>query len=163
MMLSLDTAYRSFGGEVEASSTPTICRLSDSRRHQLWTIAPAAAAYGLLTVDNGGYMGFVIDWNTTPALEIFNGTTLTAAASANTWHALQAVLNTTSSVIRVDGTDSTGLTGGTQGIVGSSTIRIGSENGAKYFSGLIMETGYLAGTAFSSQNRIDLNTNMHAA
>ena len=32
MMLSLDTAYRSFGGEVEAS--PTICRLSDSRRHR---------------------------------------------------------------------------------------------------------------------------------
>ncbi|MCK1498291.1 aminotransferase class III-fold pyridoxal phosphate-dependent enzyme, partial [Bradyrhizobium sp. 188] len=32
-------AYRSFGGEVEASSTPTICRLSDSRRHQLWAIA----------------------------------------------------------------------------------------------------------------------------
>ncbi len=28
--LSLDTAYRSFGGEVEASSTPTICRLPDS-------------------------------------------------------------------------------------------------------------------------------------
>src|SRR3954462_5435614 len=41
MTLSLDTAYRSFGGEVEASSTPTICRLSDSRRHQLWAIAPA--------------------------------------------------------------------------------------------------------------------------
>src|SRR5712664_3111620 len=40
MMLSLDTAYRSFGGEVEASSTPTICRLSDSRRHQLSAIAP---------------------------------------------------------------------------------------------------------------------------
>src|SRR3979490_3455205 len=43
MMLSLDTAYRSFGGEVEASSTPTICRLSDSRRHQLWAIARAGA------------------------------------------------------------------------------------------------------------------------
>src|ERR1700682_2075059 len=39
MTLSLDTAYRSFGGEVEASSTPTICRLSDSRRHQLAAIA----------------------------------------------------------------------------------------------------------------------------
>jgi hypothetical protein len=36
----LDTAYRSFGGEVEASSTPTICRLPDSRRHQLSAIAP---------------------------------------------------------------------------------------------------------------------------
>src|SRR6266446_4023099 len=40
MMLSFDTAYRSFGGEVEASSTPTICRLSDSCRHQLSAIAP---------------------------------------------------------------------------------------------------------------------------
>src|SRR5712672_1039656 len=40
MMLSLDTAYCSFGGEVEASSTPTICRLPDSRRHQLSAIAP---------------------------------------------------------------------------------------------------------------------------
>ena len=30
MMLSLDTAYRSFGGEVEALSTPTICRPPDS-------------------------------------------------------------------------------------------------------------------------------------
>src|SRR5467141_3740051 len=42
MTLSLDTAYRSFGGEVEASSTPTICRLPDSRRHQLSAIAPDA-------------------------------------------------------------------------------------------------------------------------
>ncbi|MGY2930431.1 hypothetical protein ACVWZ6_000033 [Bradyrhizobium sp. GM6.1] len=39
----MDTAYRSFGGEVEASSTPTICRLSDSRRHQLWAIAQGFA------------------------------------------------------------------------------------------------------------------------
>src|SRR2546426_8051247 len=47
MTLSLDTAYRSFGGEVEASSTPTICRLPDSRRHQLWAIAhsPVLMAY----------------------------------------------------------------------------------------------------------------------
>jgi hypothetical protein len=33
------SAYRSL---VEASSTPTICRLSDSRRHQLWAIAPSS-------------------------------------------------------------------------------------------------------------------------
>ena len=30
---------RSFGGEVEALSTPMICRLPDSRRHQLPRIA----------------------------------------------------------------------------------------------------------------------------
>src|SRR5438477_3487666 len=46
MMLSLDTAYRSFGGEVEASSTPTICRLPDSRRHQLSAIAPQPVRLG---------------------------------------------------------------------------------------------------------------------
>lgn len=32
---------------MEASSTPTICRLSDSRRHQLWAIALQAAARSL--------------------------------------------------------------------------------------------------------------------
>src|SRR6476659_10087581 len=46
MMLSLDTAYRSFGGEVEASNTPTICRLPDSRRHQLSAIARRHALRG---------------------------------------------------------------------------------------------------------------------
>jgi hypothetical protein len=46
-MLSLDTAYRSFGGEVEASSTSTICRLSDSRRHQLSAIALDARGLAL--------------------------------------------------------------------------------------------------------------------
>src|SRR3954471_17864961 len=61
MMLSLDTAYRSFGGEVEASSTPTICRLSDSPRHQLSAIALGRhrselmtwVAAGLRRVPNG--------------------------------------------------------------------------------------------------------------
>src|SRR5262249_56660254 len=33
------TAYHSFGGEVEASSTPTIRRLIPSRRHQISPIA----------------------------------------------------------------------------------------------------------------------------
>jgi hypothetical protein len=54
MMLSLDTAYRSFGGEVEASSTPTICRLSDSRRHQLWAIAHIERT-ALQNVASGGW------------------------------------------------------------------------------------------------------------
>src|SRR5258705_7949450 len=40
MTLSLGTAYRSFGGEMEASSTPMICRLLDSCRPQLSAIAP---------------------------------------------------------------------------------------------------------------------------
>src|SRR4051794_10640317 len=57
MTLSLDTAYRSFGGEVEASSTPTICRLSDSRRHQLWAIARRAWARSLSSCLQHGSWG----------------------------------------------------------------------------------------------------------
>jgi len=52
MMLSLDTAYRSFGGEVEASSTPAICRLLDSRRHQLSAIAQVGSAKRLQIDEN---------------------------------------------------------------------------------------------------------------
>src|ERR1700722_17494121 len=57
MMLSLDTAYRSFGGEVEASSTPTICRLPDSRRHQLSAIAREPHGRGVLTLQSARYEG----------------------------------------------------------------------------------------------------------
>jgi hypothetical protein len=38
------TAYHSFAGEVEASNTPTIRRLTLSRRHQLSPIARASPA-----------------------------------------------------------------------------------------------------------------------
>src|SRR5258705_5240025 len=44
MTLSLGTVYRSFGGEMEASSTPMICRLLDSCRHQLSAIARFSVA-----------------------------------------------------------------------------------------------------------------------
>src|SRR5258708_17001601 len=44
MMLPLNTASRAFGGEVEASRPPTICRLPDSRRHQVSAIAPNPTA-----------------------------------------------------------------------------------------------------------------------
>ncbi len=40
MKLVSVTAYHSFGGEVEASNTPTIRRLTPSCRHQLPRIAP---------------------------------------------------------------------------------------------------------------------------
>jgi len=65
MMLSLDTAYRSFGGEVEASSIPTICRLPDSRRHQLledWFGLGARVAVGCGpdAISLGLYSAFMI-------------------------------------------------------------------------------------------------------
>src|SRR5208282_3983089 len=44
MILSWVTAYHSFSGEVEASNTPTIRRLTPSRRHQLPRITRYASA-----------------------------------------------------------------------------------------------------------------------
>src|SRR5271154_3553734 len=44
MTLVSVTAYHSFGGEVEASNTPTIRRLTPSCRHQLPRIAQVLAA-----------------------------------------------------------------------------------------------------------------------
>src|SRR5271154_2510656 len=44
MTLVSVTAYHSFGGEVEASNTPTIRRLTPSCRHQLPRIAPLSRA-----------------------------------------------------------------------------------------------------------------------
>src|SRR5664280_576864 len=46
MRLSWVMAYHSFGGEVEASNTPTIRRLTPSRRHQLLRITHTQAICG---------------------------------------------------------------------------------------------------------------------
>jgi hypothetical protein len=45
-------AYHSFGGEVGASNTPTIRRLTPSRRHQLSWIAPGTAREPIISVDS---------------------------------------------------------------------------------------------------------------
>jgi len=44
-------------------------------------------------------------------LGVYGGTDLLATAADNTWHALQGVMNSTSSVINIDGTDTTGDAG----------------------------------------------------
>src|SRR5258705_3855784 len=54
MTLALGTAYRSCGGEMEASSAPMICRLLDSCRHQLSAIAPRAGAEGNVSQQSTG-------------------------------------------------------------------------------------------------------------
>jgi hypothetical protein len=62
-------AYHSFGGEVEASNTPTIRRLTPSRRHQLPRITrehkeqlPAAAAYASGAMDSSTKLGLNLSY-----------------------------------------------------------------------------------------------------
>src|SRR5271156_2562908 len=54
MILSWVTAYHSFSGEVEASNTPTIRRLTPSHRHQLPRITLRAGMRVLLIEDDSG-------------------------------------------------------------------------------------------------------------
>src|SRR5438128_5888068 len=49
-----DTAYHSFIGEVEALNTPTIRRLTPSRRHQLLAIAPRHWRRAVMSQDHRG-------------------------------------------------------------------------------------------------------------
>src|SRR5271167_3056542 len=53
MTLVSVTAYHSFGGEVEASNTPTIRRLTPSCRHQLPRIAQRFRPYGMYNREDG--------------------------------------------------------------------------------------------------------------
>src|SRR6476660_8927352 len=81
MMLSLDTAYRSFGGEVEALSTPTICRLPDSRRHQLSAIAPGCCARPMARCDS------LIPW------QLGNGASFAVSAQDPTVYSQSNLIN----------------------------------------------------------------------
>src|SRR3981189_708582 len=79
MTLSLGTAYRSFGGEEEASSTPTICRLPDSRRHQLWAIAHPEAFGSTFEIENAQTLSWFFDrLGTSTVLGAFCDTKLVA-------------------------------------------------------------------------------------
>src|ERR1700704_3331585 len=100
MTLSLDTAYRSFGGEVEASSTPTICRLPDSRRHQLSAIALTMAIqdYGRTIHRSGTLLTLVVPFTGDAGMFWVRPNTFDSAPPRGN-------LNGNTMVLRVRGTD----------------------------------------------------------
>src|SRR5260370_15236259 len=86
MMLSLDTAYRSFDGEVEASSTPTICRLPDSRRHQLSAIALLPAGW-IVAIRLGDRNKAILDYLLMPTTNVI-GTKIIFSEKARARHGI---------------------------------------------------------------------------
>jgi hypothetical protein len=80
--------------------------------------------------------------------------------SSTAWRAYQAIANGASSIITVDGADST-VSSGAQAIT-AETIAWGHNTGGQGFIGVSCEAGYVA-AAISGPNRTALNTNMHAA
>lgn len=94
---------------------------------------------------------------------LWNGTTMTLSSAVTTgaWHALQAIGNSASSNIYVDGSGNTGNAGGTSG--GSQLYTIGSQvNGINdsFLDGSICEIGVWP-TVFSAGNATSMNTNQH--
>ena len=81
-----------------------------------------------------------------------------ASISANTWYALQFIVNGASSVISRNGTEATGDAGANT--IAARTLMIGDVHAGDPMSGSIMEVGVLTTGAIDSTPRTALNTNM---
>jgi len=92
-------------------------------------------------------------------IRLFAGSGADFAASVNTWHAVQAVANNTSSAGYVDGSSTTGLTAGTNAPSGN-TISIGKAVVSNAFDGSLAEAGYWP-SGFNGTQAGDMNTNQH--
>ena len=100
---------------------------------------------------NGGY-------DTTNAF-INAGTFVQSAASQNAYHNIQFVFNSTTSVMNIDGTDTSTLSVGTAAT--STAFDVGSANTVDYFTGPWLEMGLWA-LGFTSGNRTSLCHNQYA-
>lgn len=97
------------------------------------------------------------------ALLSFTGS-ITATANDSAFHALQGVdagTSGASSVLTVDGSDTTGTTAASGW--SAQVIRLGRGNSCCTLGGVIMEAGIWSNTTFSGTNRTDLNTNQHGS
>lgn len=95
-------------------------------------------------------------------VHLTQGGTLTAAATDNSFHAVQTVLNGASSVVTVDASDTTGTVVGNYS---AETIHLGAGGGgcaAAAMTGIIMEGGMWP-AGFTSGNRTSLNSNQHSS
>lgn len=85
-------------------------------------------------------------------------------AANGSFHAFQGILNGASSAVFIDGTATTGLSAGTNGI-STAPIQIGSAGGSLFFDGYLCEVG-LWGSAFTTTGggQADLmNSNQHGS
>jgi hypothetical protein len=125
--------------------------------------ATASADRGLWAADSGGFAGAIAEFQAAgPVFAIYAGNVLSATITYSAWHAIQSLFSSTSSVISVDNTETTG-NAGTQGAfnVTSAPLRFGNDI-TSFFDGSGMEIGYINATV-SGGNRTSLNSNAHAA
>ena len=81
-------------------------------------------------------------------------------ANDNAFHAANSVFNGSSSILMVDGSDTTGLVAGAGSI--ANPISVGDDGGgASFMTGYVAEVGIWS-TAFSGTNRTNINSNQHS-
>jgi hypothetical protein len=111
-------------------------------------------------IDNGLYAGAVAEWHANGIQRLYAGVNFDAggAVVANTWYAIQHVFNGASSVISLNGSETSG-DAGTQAL-SNYTIWIGGHQGLDFCDMVLTEWGF-KNAAIS--DRTALNTNMRAA
>jgi hypothetical protein len=100
-------------------------------------------------------------FNTTPALRVkTSGNLPSGTTPINTFYSLQGVFNGASSVVTVNGTDTTGTIGG-NGISGAHVLQMGNDDFGEALPGAIVEQGVWP-IAFSSGQRTSMSSNQRA-
>lgn len=89
------------------------------------------------------------------------GSNVAQTATITTFHALQGVINNASSVIAIDGTETSG-TAGTGAFNGTQALRVMRGGGGGTPTGTCMEFGFW-GSAFNGTVRTNMNSNQHGA
>lgn len=108
----------------------------------------------------GGASNFAYN-SSVNSVRLTGGSIITATASDSAFHALQAILNNTSSQITVDTTQGTLSAGGTTGI--NTNFGLMNVSGlASGLAGVLCEAG-LWPSALNSTQQTNLNSNMHSA
>lgn len=89
---------------------------------------------------------------------------LLAAMTNAAYHAIAIALNSSSTALRVDDTETGGADGSNPGSTnpGTNVQIIGSNKSTAWFTGQIQELGLWAGVAFSTVSRANLNSNAKA-
>lgn len=120
----------------------------------------SGAASSIFTLNDGvgtntAYHDLGVDASGTGNVYIYAGSVGTATCSQNAWHSVQALFNTTSSQLMVDGAATTGLSVGTQpgGIAGAGQVSMGASNNVSTvnpYNGKLEEAGYWHGDKSAS-------------
>lgn len=91
-------------------------------------------------------------------VQLYAGSAALSAAALATWYAIQGVANGGSSVLYVNGSQSTGLNASTNTFANTQGMIIGDDAFGNFYDGIIAEVG-LWGSGFSTGNQSSMNSN----